>query len=68
MGLNLNLLEDQGERSGSLERRSWPSGSMPGFSGYSWISGVRIAGIRYKYGMFKQQIRDGYQVKYRITG
>ena len=43
MGLNLNLLEEPGERSCAWKRRSWPSGSMlPGFPGYTGISGIRL--------------------------
>ncbi len=35
---------------------------LPGFTCISWIR-TYGCGIRYRYGMFKQQIRDGYQVE-----
>lgn len=66
MGLNLNLLEDQ-ERDPALGNGGpWPSGSMlSGFSGYSWISGVRL---RYPLQVRYVQTADSRRLSGRSTG
>ena len=68
MGFDLNVIEDQEPDAalgngglGCLAACFLDSLATLGYPAYG-------CGIRYRYGMFKQKIENGYQVRFRTTG
>ena len=64
LGLDINVIRRPGAGCGSWQRRIWDVWLPVLLESLSTLNYPAYGcGIRYKYGMFKQEIHDGYQVE-----